>query len=129
MQAEIQGDWLYIYKGRMIREKNPDLTEIGKEDSFSTVIPLRISAITGMEVDNKELTCKIYAQGFQYPILCEFGQRNPYRINCHGLFVATLQKALGLSAEHVWGLDRRSEQTAQSVPRAYDDSCFHSDSD
>lgn len=119
-QADVSGNWLYIYSGRQFTEKNPDITKVGKDDPFESVHCIRLNQITGVKIDytygNENIV--IYANGHAYPIQCSFGERNCYRINTHSEFVSKLQNALGLSAEHVWDMNKRSEQTALASQRA-----------
>ena len=115
MQAHWEGQYLYIYSGREIPERNPDMTQVGEKDPFSKVQCIKISSITSVDVDHKHFTVTIWIGA--RPIHCSFGDRNCYKINCHGAFLSVLQEALGLKAEYVWGLDRRNSQTALSVQR------------
>ncbi len=119
MQVEVSGNWVYVYSGRTTNEKNPDLKEVGYKDPFEVVHCIRLDKITGIKVDHvfEDQSLTIFAEGHPYPIRLTFGRRNCYRINCHGAAVCALQDALGISREFVWGLDRRSEQTALSVQR------------
>jgi hypothetical protein len=120
MQVEVSGNWVYVYSGRTINEKHPNLTEVGYNDPFEVVHCIRLDKITGLKVDHvfEEMSVTIFAEGHVYPIRLTFGSRNCYRINCHGAAVCKLQDALGIPREFVWDMNKRSEQTALSVQRA-----------
>jgi hypothetical protein len=120
MQVEISGNWVYVYSGRTMNEKNPDLKEVGYKDPFEVVHCIRLDKITGLKVDHvfEDMSVTIFAEGHPYPIRLTFGSRNCYRINCHGAAVCKLQDALGIPREFVWDMNKRSEQTALSVQRA-----------
>ncbi len=120
MQVEVSGNWVYVYSGRRTNETNPDSKEVGLKDPFEVVHCIRKDKITGIKVDHVFENCSlsIFVEGHSYPIYLTFGRRNCYRLNCHGEAVCKLQDALGIPREFVWGLDRRSEQTALSVQRA-----------
>lgn len=115
MQAHWEGQYLYIYSGREYQEKNPDLSKVGQEDPFSKVQCIRVESITAVDVDHKEFTITIWIG--QRPIHCSFGDRNCYKINCHGAFLEVLTQAMSLNREYLWNLNRRSSQTALSVQR------------
>lgn len=119
MQVEISGNWVYVYSGRQTQEKNADPKEVGYKDPFEVVHCIRLDKITGLKVDHafEDMSVTIFAEGHPYPIRLTFGYRNCYRINCHGATVCKLGDALGISREYIWGMDRRSEQTALSVQR------------
>ena len=119
MQADVSGNWLYIFSGREFQQKNPDMTQVGKEDPFQVVHCIRLDQITGVKVDHvfEDQSVTIYANGHPYPIHCTFGRRNCYRINCHNDFVQIIARAVGLSPENIWALDKRNEQTALSETR------------
>ena len=120
MQVEISGNWVYIYSGREFLMKNPDMTKVGFEDPFQVVHCIKLDEITGMKMDHvfEDQSVTLFVRGHPYPIRLSFGRRNCYRINCHGEAVCKLGDALGIPREFLWGLDRRSEQTALSVQRA-----------
>jgi hypothetical protein len=117
MQVEYTGRFLYLYSGREFQCKDPNMNDVGREDAFSKVQCIAVNAVTGVEIDHKEFTVKLYVKGFTYPIQCSFGCRNCYKINCFTAFLETLQRALSLPSEMIWNLQRRSEQTALSVQR------------
>lgn len=117
MQIEYTGRFLYLYSGREIHYKDPGMNEVGNKDPFSKVQCIAVDAVTGVEIDHKEFTVKLYVKGHTYPIHCSFGDRNCYKINCFGAFLEVLQRALCLDPEMIWNLQRRSEQTALSVQR------------
>ncbi len=117
MQIEYEGRFLYFYSGRDYDCKNPDMNDVGEKDPFSKVHCIAVDAVTGVEIDQKECTVKLYVKGHTYPIYCTFGSRNCYKINCFGNFIEVLHSALNLSRDKVWNLHRRSEQTALSVQR------------
>jgi hypothetical protein len=125
MQAVWEGQYLYIYSGREIQENNPDMTQVGEKDPFSKVQCIKISSITSVDVDHTQFTITIWIGA--RPIHCSFGNRNCYKINCHGAFLAVLQDALNLNSQFVWGLDCRNSQTALSVQRG--DECYDEDSE
>ena len=120
MQLETTGRFLYLYSGRQFLCKDPNMNEVGREDPFSKVQCIAIDAVTGVEIDHKNLTVKLFVKGFTYPIFCSFGERNCYKNNCFTDFLATLQRALYFDVGMVWDLQRRSEQTALSVQRKDD---------
>lgn len=115
MQAHWEGQYLYIYSGREYQTRNPDMTKVGQEDSFSKVHCIRIDSITSVEVDHKHFTITLW-MGTR-PIHCSFGDRNCYKINCHGAFLEVLTEALSLNREYLWNMNRRNSQTALSVQR------------
>jgi len=115
MQVVWEGQYLYIYSGREIPERNPDMTQVGEKDPFSKVQCIKISSITSIDVNHADFTITIWIGA--RPIHCSFGDRNCYKINCHGAFLKVLQDALNLNPQFVWGLDRRNSQTALSVQR------------
>lgn len=125
MQAEWEGQYLYIYSGREIHEKNPDMTQVGQKDSFAKVQCIKLDSITSVDVDHTRFTITIWVG--TRPIHCTFGTRNCYKINCHGAFLSVLLEALRLNARYVWGVDRRNSQTALSVQRG--DECYDEDSE
>lgn len=114
MQGEIKDDFLYIYSGRNIQDSSaPEIT-----DPFARVKAIRISAITGTEIDYQNHQVIIYAQGFNYPIYVTFGDRNCHRINCFYEFVRVIQRALGLDYELSWELKRRTSETSNAITRS-----------
>ena len=115
MQAHWEGQYLYIYSGREIPEKNPDMSQVGEKDPFSKVQCIKISSITSIDIDHTHFTITLWIGA--RPIHCSFGNRNCYKINCHRAFLGVLQEALGVKAEYVWDLNRRNSQTALSVQR------------
>ena len=115
MQAHWEGQYLYIYSGREYTTVNPDMTKVGQEDPFSKVQCIRIESITSVDVDHKNFTITIWIGA--RPVHCSFGDRNCYKINCHGAFLEVLTEALSLKRESIWKLDRRNSQTALSVQR------------
>lgn len=117
MQIEYTGRFLYLYSGRDYQCKDINMNEVGDKDPFSKVQCIAVDAVTGVEIDHKDFTVKLFLKGFTYPIYCSFGDRNCYKINCFTAFLEILQRALNLSSEMVWNLQRRSEQTALSVQR------------
>lgn len=119
MQVDISGNWLYVYSGREFRMKNPDMTKVGEEDPFQVVHCIRLDQITGVKVDHifEDQSITIYANGHQYPIRLTFGQRNCYRINCHGAATTKICDALGIPREFIWDMNRRNNQTALSEQR------------
>lgn len=125
MQVEWKGTYLYLYSGRQYAKANPDMTQVGQEDEFTNVQCIKIKSITSVDIDHKHFTVTIWIGA--RPIYCSFGERNCYKINCHGAFVEVLQKALGIEREYVWGLNRRNSQTALSVQRG--DECYNEDSE
>ena len=118
MQAHRQGQYLYIYSGREIQEKNPDMSKVGQEDPFSHVQVIRIESIKSVDIDQKHKTITIWIGA--RPIHCTFGDRNCYRINCYGAFLDVLTEAMSLNREYVWDFKRRNSQTALSVQRGDD---------
>jgi hypothetical protein len=120
MQVEVSGNWVYVYSGRTTQGKNADPKDIGYNDPFEVVQCIRLDKITGLKVDHgfEETSLTIFAEGHAYPIYLTFGQRNCYRLNCHGAAVCKIGDALGIPREFIWELNRRSEQTALSVQRA-----------
>jgi hypothetical protein len=117
MQIEHTGRFLYLYSGRQFLYNDPNMEEVGKKDPFSKVHCIAIDAITGVEIDHKECTVKLYAKGHTYPIYCSFGNRNCYKINCFGAFVEVLMEALNFDRKNIWNLEKRNEQTALSSQR------------
>lgn len=115
MQAHWEGQYLYIYSGREYQTKNPDMTKVGQEDLFSKVQCIKIDSITSVDVDQKHQTITLWIGA--RPIHCSFGDRNCYRINCHGAFLEVLTEALQLNRQFLWNLERRNSQTALSVQR------------
>lgn len=115
MQAHSEGQYLYIYSGREYTTANPDMTKVGQEDPFSKVQCIRIECITSVDVDHKNFTITIWIGA--RPIHCSFGDRNCYKINCHGAFLEVLTEALSLNRKSIWNLNRRNSQTALSVQR------------
>lgn len=115
MQAHWEGQYLYIYTGREIPEKNPDMSQVGEKDPFSKVQCIKISSITSVDIDHTHFTITLWIGA--RPIHCSFGNRNCYKINCHRAFLGVLQEALGLKPEYVWGLNRQNLQTVLSVQR------------
>ena len=125
MQAHWEGQYLYIYSGREYQTKNPDMTKVGQEDPFSKVQCIKIDSITAVDVDQKHQTVTIWVGA--RPIHCSFGNRNCYRINCHGAFLEVLTEALHLNRQFLWNLERRNSQTALSVQRG--DETYDEDSE
>jgi hypothetical protein len=115
MQVEWEGQYLYLYSGREYQTSNPDMTKVGQEDPFSKVQCIKIDSITSVDIDHKHFTVTLWVGA--RPIHCSFGERNCYKINCHGHFIEVLHEALGIRREYVWNLDRRNSQTALSVQR------------
>ena len=115
MQAHWQGQYLYLYSGRNIQEKNADMTKVGKEDPFAKVQCIRIDSITSVDVYHTQFTITLWIG--QRPIHCSFGDRNCHKINCHAAFLTVLAEALHFNAQFVWGMDRRNSETALSVQR------------
>lgn len=120
MQADVSGNWLYIYSGREFSTKNPDMTQIGEKDPFQVVHCIRLDQITGVKVDHvfDDQSITIFANGHIYPIRCTFGARNCHRINCHGMFLDKITDVLGLCRSRIWDLERRHKETALSETRA-----------
>lgn len=120
MQADISGNWVYIYSGREFHKKNLKMNEIGEKDPFEVVHCIKLDQITGVKVDHvfEDQSITIFANGHPYPIFCTFGMRNCHRINCHGKFVTTICEALGIPAPFIWDMDRRTKETALSSQRA-----------
>ena len=114
MQGEIKDDFLYIYSGRNIQ--NSSHPEV--KDPFARVKAIRLSAITGTEIDYQNEQVIIYAQGFSHPIYVTFGDRNCHRINCFYEFVPVIQKALGLDYDMSWDLQRRKSESSNAITRA-----------
>jgi hypothetical protein len=125
MQVEWEGQYLYLYSGRKYATANPDMTQIGKEDEFTKVQCIKINSITSVDIDHKDFTVTIWVGA--RPIHCSFGDRNCYKINCHGAFVEVLTEALSFDRERIWNLGRRNSQTALSVQRG--DECHNEDSE
>jgi hypothetical protein len=125
MQAEWEGQYLYIYNGRDIQRSNADMTQVGKEDPFSRVQCIKVESITTVDIDHKHFRITIWVG--PRPIYCSFGNRNCYKINCFTAFLGVLQQALSLRVERVWELHRRNSQTALSVQRG--DECYDEDSE
>lgn len=114
MQAEVKGDFIYLYSGRNIE----NLSHPEVKDPFARVKAVRISAITGAEIDYQNEQVILYAQGFHCPIYCTFGDRNCHRINCFYDFVPIIQKALGLDYDLTTDLKRRNSETSNAITRA-----------
>lgn len=125
MQVHWEGPYLYIYSGREFQTKNPDMTKVGQEDPFSKVQCIRLDSITSVEVDHKHFTITLWMGA--RPIHCSFGDRNCYKINCHGAFLEVLIEALHLNRQFLWNLERRNSQTALSVQRG--DEQYNEDSE
>ena len=125
MQAHWEGQYLYIYSGREYQTKNPDMTKVGNEDPFSKVQCIKIDSITSVDVDQTRQTITIWVGA--RPIHCSFGNRNCYRMNCHGAFLEVLTEALHLNRQFLWNLERRNSQTALSVQRG--DETYDEDSE
>lgn len=117
MQAELSGNFLYIYSGRNPLTWNPATEQIiyKMDDPFAKVQCIRVDMISTVEIDYKEENLKIYVNGMPYPIFCSFGTRNCYRINCFHAFVDIVSKAMKFSGDYSLNLERRNEQTALSV--------------
>jgi hypothetical protein len=117
MQADLSGNFLYIYSGRNPKYMNPETqqTIYKLEDPFAKVQIIRIDKISNVEIDYKEENLKIYVSGMNYPIFCSFGERNCYRINCFYEFVNAIQTALQCDFDKANNLDKRNEQTGLSV--------------
>ena len=116
MQAELSGNFLYIYSGRNPMYCNPETKEtIYKiNDPFAKVQCIRIDKISNVEIDYKEQSLKLYVMGMPYPIFCTFGERNCYRINCFYAFVDVISKAMKFTGDYSMNLERRDSQTALS---------------
>ena len=116
MQAELNGNFLYIYTGRNPLTWNPQTKQIiyKMDDPFAKVQIIRVDMISNVEIDYKEESLKIYVNGMNYPIFCTFGTRNCYRINCFHAFVDVIAKAMKFSGDYYFNLERRNEQTALS---------------
>jgi len=125
MQLEREGQYLYLYTGREYQIRNPDMTKVGQEDPFSKVQCIKIDSITSVEIDHKHFTVTIWVGA--RPIHCSFGERNCYKINCHGAFIDVLSEALLLHREFIWNFERRNSQTALSVQRG--DECYNEESE
>lgn len=117
MQAVYEGQYLYIYSGREYETKNPDITKVGEEDPFSQVEILRVNSIHSVGIDHKTYTVTLHCSGRPCPLVCTFGSRNCYKINCFSAFLEVLQQALSIPAPYIWDLKRRNSQTALSVQR------------
>lgn len=115
MQAHWEGQYLYIYSGREYQTANLDKSQVGKEDTFSKVQCIKLDSITSVDIDQTQFTITIWVGA--RPIHCSFGNRNCYKINCHGAFLEVLIEALHLNRHFVWDLKRRNSQTALSVQR------------
>lgn len=115
MQVEFKGPYLYVYSGREIQYKDKD--EVGEKDPFAKVHCIRIDSVTGVEINHKEFTVKLFAAGHTYPIHCSFGERNCHKINCHTAFVEKILEALDLDRGMIWDLNRRDKETALSSQR------------
>lgn len=120
MQADVSGNWLFIYSGREFRMKNPDMAQVGQEDAFQVVHCIRLDQITGVKVDHvfEDQSITIFANGHPYPIRMTFGRRNCYRISCSGEAICKICDSLKIPREFIWDMERRNSQTALSEQRS-----------
>lgn len=115
MQAEWEGQYLYIYSGRDYEVKKPDMKQVGKEDPFSELQIVKLDSITSIDVNHKDCTITLWLGA--RPIHCSFGNRNCYKINCFHEFMLVLEEALHIKPAYIWNMKRRNSQTALSVQR------------
>ena len=117
MQADLSGNYLFIYSGRNPKTMNPETNQIiyKMDDPFAEVKIIRIDKISSVDINYKEENLKIYISGMPYPIFCNFGTRSCYRINCFYAFVDVIQKALAYDFDKGFNIDRRNSQTGLCV--------------
>lgn len=115
-QAEVVGEWVYLYSGRrIVRVSDPEST-----DPFSQVHAIRISAITGFKYDNSDYTCTLFANGHSYAITSTFGYCLNSQINASAHYIIPIAKALNLNMDSIFDMNRRSDLTAAARSRAED---------
>ena len=68
MKVDISGDWLYMFTGSGTRYYSKE------EDFYVFSRTVRISEITGMEVDYELLTIKLFVKGFDTVVFLNFQQ-------------------------------------------------------
>jgi hypothetical protein len=117
MQADLSGNYLFIYSGRAPKTMNLETKKLvyKMDDPFSEVKIIRIDKISSVDINYKEQNLKIYVDGMYHPIYCSFGERNCYRINCFYEFVDIIQKAMNYDFTKGFDMEKRSSQTALSV--------------
>lgn len=120
MQADLSGNFLFIYSERYATKCNPETKEsiYQLDDAFGEVKIIRIDKISCVDVDFNNMTLKIHVDGMSYPIYCSFGERNCYKINCFHDFLDVIHKAL--KCDYTKGFDilfgiKRDKQTQLSV--------------
>lgn len=87
MLLDISGEWIYIFSGK--------LPQIEEEDVYMFCRTIRLSEITGMEVNYELCTIKLFVKGFESFVFLSF-QENLSN------FKTTLQKlvtALGMNSK------------------------------
>lgn len=120
MQVELSGNHLFIYSGRDPERRNPTTNKIIYElnDPFSRVQIIRVDKISSVEIDYSEEYFKLNIEGFQYPILCTFGNRNCYRINSFYEAIDVIKEALKYDHDKGCNMNRRSKNTSLCVQPA-----------
>ena len=130
MQADLSGNYLFIYSGREPKTMDPETKQViyKLNDPFSKVHAIRIDCISSVEVDYSEYSIRLFIKGHLYPILCTFGERNCHKINCFYTFLDVIHKALQYDWDKGFNLDKRDNETALSVqPQDIYDNTYNSD--